>query len=371
MTDCIGIARRAWRGYLAAALTLAATAGEAEMSAGPPGRVQTVIPLTLGGRVDWLPSGSLVTFDKLGDTDALSDVYVMRPNGADVRCLTCDAPQVPQGNNGNPAWHPSGRLIVFQAQNPSLPILPVEREPIANLATSPGWGTNHNLWIAMADGTRFWQLTNIAAGMAVLHPHFNTAGTRLVWSERVGFDEYPSEQWVMKTGAFRWIGGEPVLSGVQSLAPIGVDAFYETHGFSPDGRQLLFSAGQLMDSSLDIYLLDLISGELKNLTNSPSDYDEHAQFTPDGSSIVWASSRDITIPRQYFVPYLDYWVMRTDGTGRQRLTYFNQPGEREYYSNGIVCGDLTFGPDGWMLSKLEVGGIDPDLPIVEVAVLLR
>jgi hypothetical protein len=207
--------------------------------------------------------------------------------------------------------------------------------------------------------------------MAVLHPHFHTAGTRLVWSERVGFDEYPSEQWVMKTGAFRWIGGEPVLSGVQSLAPIGVDAFYETHGFSPDGRQLLFSAGQLMDSSLDIYLLDLISGELKNLTNSPSDYDEHAQFTPDGSSIVWASSRDITIPRQYFVPYLDYWVMRTDGTGRQRLTYFNQPGEREYYSNGIVCGDLTFGPDGWMLSKLEVGGIDPDLPIVEVAVLLR
>ena len=306
--------------YVAAVLTLAASAGGAARTTLASPRVQTVTPIALGGRVDWHPSGQLVAIDRLGESDALSDVYLMRPNGSDLRCLTCGGPGVPQGNNGNPAWHPSGYLIAFQAQNPSLPILPVEREPIANLATSPGWGMNHNLWIAMADGTRFWQLTNVAAGMAVLHPHFNSAGTRLVWSERVGFD-VASEQWVIKTGAFRWTGTEPALTNVQSLAPLGLNVFYEAHGFSPDGRQLLFSAGRLAESSLDIHLVDLVTGELRNLTNSPSEYDEHAQFTPDGSAIVWASSRDITIPRTYFAPYLDYWVMRLDGTERQRVTY--------------------------------------------------
>lgn len=357
--------------YVAAVLTLAASGGGAAATLHPPSRVQSVSPIALGGRVDWHPAGQFVALDRLGESDALSDVYVMRPNGTDARCLTCGAPGIPQANNGNPAWHPSGYLIAFQAQNPSLPVLPVEREPIANLATSPGWGMNHNLWIAMADGSRFWQLTNVAAGMAVLHPHFNRAGTRLVWSEKVGFDGIVSEQWVMKTAAFGWTGTKPALSNVQPLAPLGLNLFYEAHGFSPDGRQLLFSAGQPAESSLDIYLLHLVTGELRNLTNSPADYDEHAHFTADGSAIVWASSRDITIPRDYFVPYLDYWVMHPDGTERQRLTFFNQPGEPEYYPNGIVCGDLTLGPDGWMMAKLEVGGIDPDIPIIEMIVALR
>ena len=305
---------------VAAVLTLAASAGGAANAPPPPSRVQTVTPIAFGGRVDWHPTGQIIAMDRLAESDGLSDLYVIRPNGSDMRCLTCGAAGVPQAHSGNPAWHPSGYLLAFQAQNPSLPVLPVEWEPIASLATSPGWGVNHNLWVAMADGTRFWQLTDVAAGMAVLHPHFNPAGTRLVWSEKIAFAGAGAEQWVMKTGAFGWTGSQPVLTDVQALAPLGVDVFYETHAFSRDGRQLLFSAGQVAESSLDIYLLDLVTGELRNLTNSPTEYDEHAQFTPDGNYIVWASSRDIAIRRSYFVPYLDYWVMRADGTERQRLT---------------------------------------------------
>ncbi len=333
------------------------------------GRVQTVVPVTLGGRVDWHRSGQFMAVDRLDESDGRSDVHVMRPNGSDSRCLTCSA-VVPQGHNGNPAWHPSGYLIAFQAQNPALPLLPVEWEAIAHLATSPGWGVNHNLWVATADGTRFWQLTNVAAGMAVLHPHFNPAGNRLVWAEKIAVAGTAPERWVMKIGAFAW-SGQPVLSNVQTVAPLGVEVFYEAHAFTPDGRQLLFSAGRPHESALDIYIVDLVTGELRNLTNSPAEYDEHAHFTPDGTQIVFASSRDITIPRDYFVPFLDYWTMRIDGTGRQRVTYFNEPGQREHYANGIVTGDLTFGPDGWMMVKLEVGGIDPDVPVVEMIVALR
>jgi hypothetical protein len=332
-------------------------------------QIQTVTPIIVGGRVDWLPAGA-IAFDRLGATDALSDVYVMRPNGTDMRCLTCGAAGVPQANNGNPAWHPSGYLVAFQAQNPALPVLPVEKAHAANLLTSPGWGTNHNLWLAMADGSRFWQLTDIQAGMAILHPHFNSAGTRLVWSEKIGFTA-TDEQWVIRHAALSWTGAGPALTDVQTIAPLGTAVFYEAHEFTRDGRQILLSAGYPAQSSLDVYVYDLASGDLRNLTNSPGEYDEHAHFTPDGSRIVFASSRDIPIPRQYFVPYLDYWSMNPDGTDRQRLTFFNQPGAREYYANGIVCGDISFGPDGWMAAKLEVGGIDPTIPIFEMIVAIR
>lgn len=362
--------RARWRvRALGTALVLTVIAG-GDLGAAEGGRIQTVSPVMVGGRVDWHPSGSIVAIDRLNDADGRSDVYLMRPNGADLRCLTCTVAGL-AGHNGNPAWHPSGYVVVFQAQNTGLPLLPVEWEPIASLATSPGWGVNHNLWVAMADGSRFWQLTNVTAGQAVLHPHFDATGTRLVWAEKIALPGTGPEQWVMKIGAFRWVAGEPQLSNVRTVAPFGTDLFYEAHEFSPDGLQLLFSAGHPHESSLDIYLLDLMTGVARNLTNSPGDFDEHAHFAPGGTHIVFASSRDISIARGYFVPYLDYWRIGLDGTGRERITYFNQPGEREYYANGIVAGDFSFGPDGWMLSKLEVGGIDPDIRVVELITALR
>jgi hypothetical protein len=354
-----------------ARLTVAAALFSVSAAAPAAAQLETAAAVAVGGRVDWYVPGNLVAIDRLGQPDGRSDVYIMRPNGAEMRCLTCPPAAVPQGHNGNPAWHPSGSVLVFQAQNPELAVLPAEWEAIRELATSPGWGLNHNLWLAMADGSRFWQLTNVAAGMAVLHPHFDASGMRLVWAEKVAISTPSSERWVMKIANLRWSDGVPALINVRVLAPLGPELFYEAHAFSSDGKQLLFSAGRPAESSLDIYLLDLIAGTVRNLTNSPGEYDEHAQFTPDGTSIVWASSRDITIPRDYFVPYLDYWKMRVDGTDHRRVTSFNQPGAREYYPNGIVVGDLTFGPDGWMMAKVEVGGIDPTIKVVEIIVALR
>jgi Tol biopolymer transport system component len=334
-----------------------------------PDRIEQVTVVAVGGRVDWSPDGSSIAFDRLGG-DYLSDVWAMRSTGADRWCLTCDRAEVPQGNNGNPSWHPSGQVIAFQAQNTALPLpIPADDEELARLMTSPGWGTNHNLWIALADGSRFWQLTDIAAGMAVLHPQFDRTGSRLLWAEKIAFAGVGSEQWVLRIGTFGWQDG-PTLTSIRTLAPLGPDVFYESHGFSPDSRRILFTAGRLAERDLDIYWYDLGTGALQNLTNSPGVYDEHAHLSPDGTRIVWASARDIHIPRTYFVPFLDYWTMNVDGAGAKRISYFNDPSAREYVAAGAVVADFSFSPGGtWMVSKLEVGG--RETPVIELIALIR
>ncbi|MFA6091671.1 MAG: BamA/TamA family outer membrane protein [Elusimicrobiota bacterium] len=56
--------------------------------------------------------------------------------------------------------------------------------------------------------------------------------------------------------------------------------------FSPDGRSIAFSG--LKEAVSDIYLLDLSSGGLRNLTNDPQD-DQSPAFTPEGAAIVYSS----------------------------------------------------------------------------------
>src|SRR5688500_7646941 len=69
-----------------------------------------------GGRVDWSWTSNLIAFDRLGD-DGYYGVYTMKPDGSNETCLTCEkAGIIPGKHKGNPAWHPSGDYLVFQAE---------------------------------------------------------------------------------------------------------------------------------------------------------------------------------------------------------------------------------------------------------------
>ncbi len=75
----------------------------------------------------------------------------------------------------------------------------------------------------------------------------------------------------------------------------------------------------------DIYVRDLRTGELERLTESPG-YDAEATLSPDGSTIVFTSTRDGDT---------NLWAMDADGTNKRQLT------EREGYQGGAF-----FSPDG-------------------------
>jgi Tol biopolymer transport system component len=293
------------------------------------------------GRVDWSHRHNRVAFDMRGQK-GVYDVYTMNPDGSDVVCLTCDTSKgAPSGHNGNPAWHPSGDYVVFQAERTGV------GSRRSGLAETPGNGKNNELRLATRDGQRFYRLTwpGSEKSEGVLHPHFSADGSRLSWSEMVGKVKLLRRggmfgYWKLRVADFEMEAAGPRLSNVREYEPGGA-AFYENHGFSPDGERLIFTSNMdhLRSRALraDIYSLDLRSGRTTRLTKEG--YNEHAGYTAKGK-IVWMSTADRSGRGT------DYWTMDADGSNKTRLTHFDDPSYPEYAGEKVTAADWTESPDG-------------------------
>ncbi|HEC94929.1 MAG TPA: hypothetical protein ENI45_03070 [Thermoplasmatales archaeon] len=186
----------------------------------------------------------------------------------------------------------------------------------------------------------------------VIHPHFSHSGKKLLWSERIAEGGKWGE-WALKVADFVVEEEEPRLENIRMYQPGEQHLFYESHGFSPDDKKIIFSGNLKMgqdENYLDIYTLDLETEELTRLTHSMSEWDEHAQFSPSGDKIVWMSSTryGMNTERNWW-KYLktDYWMMNTDGSGKTQITFFNQNlGD----SKRIICSDCSWNPDGTKLA---------------------
>ena len=295
-----------------------------------------------GGRVDW-GENDLIVHSRYGK-DGYYDLWLMRPDGSDAKCLTCGNNKVPQLHNGQPAWHPSGLYIVFQSQEPSLPHTRQED----NVQTQPGFGKHNNLWVTNAEGKNFYQLTDIKKDRAILHSHFSHDGSKLTWAERIGPG---ASDWAIMIADFVETP-EPHLANIASYRPLG-RVWYETHAFSRDDSKVLFTAGTGAKSwsGFDIWEMEIATQKVRQLTSSPEIWDEHAQYSPDGTKIVWASSRGYPYDPETFSKVvatlkLDYWLMDADGSNKQRLTYFNDPQSDHYLGYTVIVADCSWSPDG-------------------------
>ncbi len=274
-----------------------------------------------GGRVSWSPRGDLILFDQKGN-DGYYDVYTMRPDGSNEKCLTCDSGGVlSKGHKGTAEWHPSGDYIVFQSQ---------KKKDTGNwgrnLAATPGFGRYMDIWLVKLSTKEFFQLTHTADtdDTGVLHPHFSNDGKQLTWSEmyerpqvfnkskKIGF-------WSLKIANFSFSNDQPKLTNIRSFEP-GGPGFYENHGLSPDGSKFLFTAKISAESAshefiANIYQYDITSSELIKLTSEK--YNEHAHYAPVTNRILWMSSMGNPTRGT------DYWSMKPDGSNKQRITDFN------------------------------------------------
>jgi hypothetical protein len=291
-----------------------------------------------GGRVDWSPhgQGDMIAFDhdvKEGRRDGYFDVSVMSVRDKIPTCITCTPAALAEGglkgNKGQPAWHPSGEYIVFQAE--------IENSGVGAKRSNPGRGVGNVLWLTDPAGTWFVQLTdyNSDGARGVLHPHFHVSekgGTQLSWSEMYA-PWHPAEPgqgaglWRLKKATLNLDVFPPRLEQMEELLmPERMrPGFYENHGFSPDGGLIIFSSNALRDGVLDsinndIFTFDLASGAVTRLTDMG--YNEHASFFPDGRHVLWMTNR--RNPDRG----TDLWVMERPRLRArdQRLTYFNVAG---------------------------------------------
>ena len=80
------------------------------------------------------------------------------------------------------------------------------------------------------------------------------------------------------------------------------------HGWSPDGRWLVFTGQR--NNDFDVYKIPADGGDEIRLTNTPG-LDDGPEYTPDGAYIYFNSSR---------TGRMQIWRMRPDGTDQQQIT---------------------------------------------------
>ncbi len=355
-------AARILPGFILALLCTASFAADDKAEAvAPPRLVRGITTLKEGGaRLDWL--GNRIAFDMLaGEYFAL---YVMQANGTEVRCLSCGHPDLPHKNIGQPAWHPSGRYLAFQAEKAEHAKIRFEH------VLTPGAGVLNDLWLLDLETNRAMLLREVEnrPGQGILHPHFSADGQRLSWSEmrQKGGLKKGSEFgfWELMVADFRVDGGNPRLDNIRSYEPGGT-AFYENHGFSPDGSRLIFSSNFEARKRIEshIYTLDLQTEKLNRLTTE--NYNEHALYAPDGKHIVWMTTTDNRRGGT------DYWIMDSDGSNKRRLTWFNQKGHPEYTGERVIAADSSWRSDGKAFAGYcnEGGPLEPKEGPVKIVLI--
>ncbi len=320
--------------------------------------VHQVTLLKEGGQsVSWAPNPKRILLSRRS-VDRYYRVFVLNSEGIG-RCLTLGM-QGGRLHRANASWYPTGEYVVFTAQNPGSPYKPA----------LPGMGLNSNIWLTDAGGNSFWQLTHIVTSFTrpkgVVLPYFSPDGRRLFWAGNTGEWDPEKHAWgerALYLADFKFDDkGVPHLSNQRKLQPGERRDFYESHGFSPDGSQLLFSANPGKDQTvygMDICVLDVKSMKMTNLTDTPAVWDEYAAFSPDGRKIVWASNanQDVQVPTfgvRDWKRFLrsEVWIMDRNGAHPRQLTHFNTRGFPEYVGRRSFIGGLAWGPDNRRLAVI-------------------
>ena len=131
----------------------------------------------------------------------------------------------------------------------------------------------------------------------------------------------------------------------------------------PDEERIAFSSDR--DGDFDIYVMNVDGTEVEQLTDDPG-RDVEPDWSPDGSRIVFASDRG-NDPE-----FTDIWVMHADGSGKRRLTYFNEPGHAHDMGQAVWAGLASYSPDGTrFIGDIQLNLITQEATIKLVTVIGR
>ncbi len=264
---------------------------------------------------DWSATRNLLAYNAKG-SDGAYHIYTVTPDGANPVQLGLGSASFPQRSTGTPVWSPSGRFIAFVAEK--------QAHPGNSVGATPGWGSYSDLWVATADGSRAWQLTDVPTDKdhGTIIPEFSPDGRLLEWTERTKAGKALQPKrfagfWAIKVASFDVSAdGAPSLSNVHTVSPSD-DAFNETGGFSADSASLVFTSDFQTHNfwTSQIYRFDIDSHAITRLTRGES-YNEHPRYTPDGQ-VLWMTNADNPSHGT------DWWTMNPDGSNPQRLSDFN------------------------------------------------
>lgn len=265
-------------------------------------------------------------------------VYVTDRKGKDAVCLTCGAP----GSNDGVRWQPGGGALLFVSDRD---------HPFSQ--GSAGGGAGQELYVMRSDGSRQTRLTHSPAFATNYHANWSMDGKRIVWGTTA------KRTWDVMIADYIEDARGPRLANVRRLTHD--TTWWETHGFTPDGRAVLVTNTRAGFMSPDLYAIDIASGQRTRLTDDPA-WDEHGHLSPDGRKLAWITGRFrpasvLRLNRGSLSPFMDFfWIipgiffeilnhpagyatelalMDADGNDLRRLTF-----------EGEIVADNQWSPDG-------------------------
>jgi TolB protein len=265
-------------------------------------------------------------------------IQVTRADGTGAVCLTCDAP----GTNDGVRWQPGGDALLFVSDRD---------HPFSQ--GGAGGGVGQELYVMRSDGSHPTRLTHSHAWATNYHANWSMDGRRIVWGNT------ESHAWDVMVADYVEDAAGPRLANVKRLAHD--TTWWETHGFSVDGRSIIATNTRAGFMSPDLYAIDIATGQRTRLTDDPA-WDEHAHLSPDGRKLAWISGRwqpasVLRLNRGQLWPLFDFfWIvpgiffeilnhpagyateltlMDADGKQVQRLTF-----------EGEIAADNEWSPDG-------------------------
>jgi Tol biopolymer transport system component len=316
---------------------------------------------------DWSKANGLLAYNAKG-SDGVYHIYTVGPDGRKAVQLGASSAGFPQRTAGTPVWSPSGRFIAFVAEKPA--------HPGNSVSATPGWGSYSDLWVANADGSHAWQLTDVPTDKdhGTIIPEFSPDGRLLEWTERTKVAKALKPDrfagfWAIKVATFDVThDAAPSLSNIRTVSPTD-DAFNETGGFSADSSSLVFTSDFETHNfwSNQIYRYDFNSGAITRLTGGDS-YNEHPRYTPDGQ-VLWMTNAENPSHGT------DWWAMNSDGSDPQRLSDFNSNGSNQTAKTlghkrvyATVVQTANWGPDNsYFYGDVETNLLTSDSVIVRAA----
>lgn len=100
----------------------------------------------------------------------------------------------------------------------------------------------------------------------------------------------------------------PTVGGTPKLITEKAPSYF--HGFSPDGKNMLFTGGREEKDNFEIYSINIKTKIETRLTNSPG-LDDGSEYSPDGKYIYFNSVRS---------GKMQIWRMKPDGLNPERIT---------------------------------------------------
>ena len=148
-----------------------------------------------------------------------------------------------------------------------------------------------------------------------------------------------------------------------SLKRVGKDPDLLTFGsWSPDGNTIVFTQNTFTKDPpiFDLYTLDIHTGYIRQLTDTPGISEQGAVYSPDGNQIAFMDTPAKNAPGGFGAAYLV--IMDSDGKNRRKvldetIKFFeiswSPDGKKLVFAMGEECTDLyTVNEDGSGLMQL-------------------